>query len=272
MTPASSLVTDRGVRRRLLASLDAEARVSAAARRATDLAREEPAIATVLRRIADESDARRRELAEKVADLRAAPDEPTGATPPDERTASGEAATGVSSILGSLASTLFEAALRHEEAFAAGRLRFPVETDTLLAGHMKACVAAAIELRALVPAAVARELWAEGVYCTCGCPMCSLGACGCVRATLDTAAAAWEATPAVLGPGLPLFNPPRPGSPLAETGAQAGDRILAADGTPLTANQDLQAIIRQHEVGDQVNIEIESGSGDRRTVTVTRVA
>ncbi len=98
--------------------------------------------------------------------------------------------------------------------------------------------------------------------------MCSIGACGCIRATLSTAESAWS-RPARES-GLTLLSPPRPGSQLAEAGLEEGDRILSVDGEEVGWNVDAQTALCRHEVGQEARLTVERRSGERTDVRVRR--
>jgi hypothetical protein len=88
--------------------------------------------------------------------------------------------------------------------------------------HLKAFADAAQSTTRLLPAVVAWELAQDGFHCSCICPMCGLGACGCVAFGIQTLIAAQrdagaaESTP----PGF-VLQPPKPESELAGAGCKA---------------------------------------------------
>ncbi len=176
-----------------------------------------------------------------------------------------------STALRQVAALAFDAALADEAAYQVARLAYDAETCDLLDAHLSAHAAFVGDARRLLPHLVARELRDAGLTCTCQCPMCSLGACGCVRATLVTTETGWggeyprEA-------GLLLLIPPRPGSQLADAGCQQGDRIATVDGEGVGSNQEMQAGLRRHEIGEAVSLSIERRTGERTELRVTRIA
>jgi S1-C subfamily serine protease len=101
--------------------------------------------------------------------------------------------------------------------------------------------------------------------------MCSIGACGCIRATLVTTEDAWHGEDPSDAPGLRLLSPPRPGSQLADAGLAEGDRILAVDREPVATNGEMQAALRRHDVGGEARLEIERPGGGKIQLTVQRV-
>jgi hypothetical protein len=58
--------------------------------------------------------------------------------------------------------------------------------------HLKAHADAALSTARLLPDVVAWQLVQEGLHCACICPMCGLGACGCVAYATETLIAAWR--------------------------------------------------------------------------------
>ncbi|MCU1579729.1 MAG: hypothetical protein JWP19_1933 [Rhodoglobus sp.] len=60
-----------------------------------------------------------------------------------------------------------------------------------------------------------------------------------------------------------------PGSAAASAGLVAGDTITAVDGTAVTANADLSALIAAHAVGDQVTVAYTDSTGAAQQVVVT---
>ena len=58
--------------------------------------------------------------------------------------------------------------------------------------HLKAHADAALSTAQLLPGVVAWQLAQDGLHCSCICPMCGLGACGCVAFGTQTLTAAWR--------------------------------------------------------------------------------
>lgn len=110
--------------------------------------------------------------------------------PPSETAAASEAiqaAFGAVSNAGAAATALFTTA----------RLMYHGAVCTFADGRSQGYAATSKALHDLLPQVVAWELREAGMYCQCICPMCGLGTCGCIWASLHTIAVAWNR------PGLP---------------------------------------------------------------------
>jgi PDZ domain len=177
-----------------------------------------------------------------------------------------------SAALRRAASLALDAAYTYEAVYLAARLGYDYDTCDLLEAHLADCVAANAAAWRALPHAVALELAAIGAICTCRCPMCSLGLCGCIRATLAMAERGWTGHEPAPARGLVLQSPPRPGSQLAGAGLRKGDRIVAVDGDEVGENADVQAALRRREVGQEARLGVERTTGERIEITVRRVA
>jgi PDZ domain-containing protein len=170
-----------------------------------------------------------------------------------------------------VAEVALDAALEGERAYQTARLSGDGDTCDLLESHLSDHAATVAEARHVLPLVVARELRAAGLPCACRCPMCSIGACGCVRATLAASELAWTGEEPPRTAGLILHSPPRPGSQLAAAGLDEGDVIVSVDGDEVGVNREAQAALRRHDVGDEVRIEVDRVGGLRTDITVRRV-
>jgi membrane-associated protease RseP (regulator of RpoE activity) len=120
--------------------------------------------------------------------------------------------------------------------------------------HLKAHADAALSTARLLPGVVAWQLVQEGLHCACICPMCGLGACGCVAYATETLIAAWrDAAPIESEPPGFVLQTPKPGSELAQAGVQGGELLLAVDGQQVRGFEEVQAAIRKHALGDVVS-------------------
>lgn len=154
---------------------------------------------------------------------------------------------------------LYEMALRLYEP----RLRI------IASESLKANANAALSTAHLLPEIVAWELSQRGLLCDCVCPMCSIGACGCVAYGSETLVEAWrDAVPTKPKSLRLVLQPPKPETELARAGARGGDLVLAIDGEQLFGREEVQAALRKHTLGDKVRILIQSGSEPPRELIV----
>lgn len=127
--------------------------------------------------------------------------------------------------------------------------------------HLEAYANAAVTVDLLLPSAVAWELSQDALHCSCVCPMCGLGACGCVDMGRQTLAAVLrEATAAESTlPGL-VLQVPKPESELARVGVGGGEQLLAVDGQEVRTRSELQAAIRKHALGEELRFLVQRAS------------
>jgi hypothetical protein len=153
--------------------------------------------------------------------------------------------------------------------FSTGRLMFEGAACDLAGDRMKTYARVTKALNALLPQIVGWELREEGLACHCICPMCGLGACGCIWASLHNIDAAWGG-PGLAEPderGIPLRSPPRPGSQLAAAGVQQWDRVVSVDDQAVRSPAELQTALRRHAIGEEVRLRIDR-DGESREVVV----
>ncbi len=135
--------------------------------------------------------------------------------------------------------------------------------------HLQDYAQAARAVNHVIASVVAWELLQDDLTCSCICPMCTLGACGCVYACTNTIDEVWqEAALAVDSPPGFLLQAPRPGSQLLLAGVQGGDRLLEVDGQPVQKPMDGLAAIRRHAIGEEVRLRIMESSGEGRDIIV----
>jgi hypothetical protein len=158
---------------------------------------------------------------------------------------------------------LFEVALRLYEP----RLR------EIAPRHLKAHADAALLTARLIPAVVAWQLAEDGLHCACICPMCGLGACGCVAYGTETLTSAWrDAVTTESEPPAFVLLTPRQESQLARAGVQGGELVLAVDGQQVHDRDGLQTALRKHQLGDEVRLLIQRGSESPRELKVRHVS
>jgi hypothetical protein len=137
--------------------------------------------------------------------------------------------------------------------------------------HLRAYAQAAQEINQLIAGVVAWEQ--QELECRCICPMCGMGACGCVAVGTRAVNAAWrETTPSGEAPQGFLLLPPRAGSPLALAGVQGGERLLEVDGEPVQSVVDIQTAIRKHPLGEEMRVLVQHGSEAPREVRARHVS
>ena len=135
--------------------------------------------------------------------------------------------------------------------------------------HLQDYAQAARAVNHVIASVVAWELLQDDLTCSCICPMCTLGACGCVYACTNTIDEVWqEAALAVDSPPGFLLQAPRPGSQLLLAGVQGGDRLLEVDGQPVHNFMDVQAAIRRHAIGEEACLRVMDSSGEGRDIIV----
>ncbi len=139
--------------------------------------------------------------------------------------------------------------------------------------HLKAYADAALTINRLLPTVVAWELAQVALHCSCICPMCGLGACGCVALGTQTLVAAWrEAAAAETSlPGL-VLQVPKPESELARAGVRGGERLLAVDGQEVRTLPEMQAAIRKHALGEEVRLLVQRAADSPRELVVRHVS
>ncbi len=156
--------------------------------------------------------------------------------------------------------------------FATARILCEPEVCDLAERHLTDHVEGLRVLGRMLPGALARELNADGLFCRCVCPSCGIGACGCVRASIAAVAEAWGWPGLPIGDGIELRSPPRPGSQLAAAGIHEGDWIVSVDGTQVRSNQELQAALRSHQIGEMAQLRIRHSTGEHSTVAISHVS
>lgn len=139
--------------------------------------------------------------------------------------------------------------------------------------HLEDYAQAARAVNHVIASVVAWELLQDDLSCSCICPMCTVGACGCVFACTSTIAEVWqEAALAVDSPPGLLLQAPRPGSQLLLAGVQGGDRLLEIDGQPVQKPMDGLVAIRRHAIGEEVRLRIMDSSGEGRDIIVRHLS
>jgi hypothetical protein len=140
--------------------------------------------------------------------------------------------------------------------------------------HLRAYAEAAQQINQLIASVVAWELEQQGLECRCICPMCSMGACGCVAAGTYYINEAWRETTPSIGEAERgfLLLPPRAGSPLAVAGVRGGERLLEVDDQPVATIAEIQTAIRKHQLGEEVGVLVQRGSESPRAIRARHIS
>lgn len=152
--------------------------------------------------------------------------------------------------------------------FTTGRLMFEGAACDLAVDRMRTYARVTKALNALLPQIMAWELREEGLACHCVCPMCGLGACGCIWASLHNIDVA-SGGPGLAEPderGIPLRSPPRSGSELDVAGVKQWDRITSVDDQAVRSPGELTTALRQHSIGEEVRLKIQHHDDSREVV------
>jgi membrane-associated protease RseP (regulator of RpoE activity) len=180
-------------------------------------------------------------------------------------------APSASTALESLARSATDVVIAYGSLSTTARLMYRPEVCDLAEAHAAAWMETLAELNDALPDVLAADLRRQDLVCRCVCPACGIGACGCVRRSIEVMRETWGRPGLAPEHGWKLFVPPRPGSQLAEAGLDRGDRILAVDGEAVHATPDLQRGLRGHEIGDPATLRVLRG-GETIDLRVARVS
>lgn len=138
--------------------------------------------------------------------------------------------------------------------------------------HLQQYAEAAQTISQIIVRTTAGQLAEAGLECLCVCPMCSIGACGCVSVGTAAVNSVWRETSSIResAPGF-LLQPPRSNSSLALAGVQGGDCLLEVDGQRVQAIGDIQAAIRKHPIGGDVRLLVKRSLQAPREIQVKHV-
>jgi hypothetical protein len=199
-----------------------------------------------------------------------------GAEPSGETTSPQDAsreATALSEVLRDLCLAFHHCALSYGMLYEVALRLYEPRLREIAPEHLKAHAGAALSTARLLPGVVAWQLAQDGLLCACICPVCSIGACGCVALGTETLTEAWRDTaPTESEPPGYVLLPPKPESQLARAGVQGGDLVLAVDGQQVRGRQEVQDAIRKHALGDEVRLLIQRGSETPRELKVRHVS
>lgn len=193
--------------------------------------------------------------------------EPGGET--TSRQSSSREATALSEVLRDLCLSFHHSALSYAMLYEVALRLYEPRLREIVPEHLKTHADAALSVARLLPEVVARQLAQDGLHCTCSCPMCGVGVCGCVALGTEVLVEALrDAIPTASDlPGFVLL-PPKPESELARAGVQGGELVLAVDGQQVHGRQEVQDALRKRSLGDEVRLLIQRVSGTPREVIV----
>lgn len=210
----------------------------------------------------------REPLAADLIALEAAGDPPSGPGPGDQLHRSGSL-DGASDAIQAAYAAVSEASGAAAALFTTARLMFEGSVCNFAASRMQTYADVTRAFDAMLPQIVGWELRNEGLACHCECPMCGIGACGCIWASIHSIDLA-AGGPGLLDPderGVALRSPPRPDSPLAAADVQQWDRVVAVDDELVRTPVELQGALRKHAVGDEIRLRL-NRDGEARNITV----
>jgi hypothetical protein len=159
----------------------------------------------------------------------------------------------------------------YADLYTTARVLYEPEVCDLAERHLTHHIDGLQLMAGLLPGALARELNADGLFCRCICPSCSIGACLCVRNSIARVADAWGWPGLLMGEGVELRSPPRPGSQLAAAGIHERDRVLSVDGALVRSNAELQAALRAHSLGETAQLAVQRSTGELLEIPVRHV-
>ncbi len=197
--------------------------------------------------------------------------EPSGDATSPQSTSTG--ATALSEVLRDLCLAFHHCAVSYAMLYEVALRLYEPRLREIAPKHLKAYADAALSTTRLLPGVVAWQLARDGLHCSCICPMCGLGACGCVALGTQTLITAWRdaASAESERPGF-VLQPPKPESELARAGVQGGELLLAVDGQQVRALAEIQASIRTHALGDEVRLLVQRASESPRGLNVRHVS
>ena len=252
--------------RRTVAELVAfEGEVAGRLERAQQLSSGHPDALAAIQRLRPMVQTHRNQLATYLKDSGGA--EPSRETTSPQFTS--REATALSEVLRDLCLAFHHLALSYAMLYEVALRLYEPRLREIAPEHLKAHADAALSTARLLPGVVAWQLAQDGLHCACTCPMCGLGACGCVPLGTETLTEAWrDAAPTESEPPGFVLVPPKPESELARAGVQGGELVLAVDGEQVRGRAEVQAALRKRTLGDEVRFLIQRSSESPRELIV----
>jgi hypothetical protein len=259
----------QAIRRTVMELVAFEAEVAGRLDRAQQLSSGQPDALAAIQRLRPMVQAHRDQLATYLKD--------SGGVEPSAETTSPQStlreATALSEVWRDLCLAFQHCALSYAMLYEVALRLYEPRLREIAPEHLKAHADAALSTARLLPGVVAWQVAQNGLHCACICPMCGLGACGCVAFATETLIAAWrDAAPIESEPPGFVLLPPRPGSELARAGVQGGELLLAVDGQEVRDRAEVYAAISKHALGDEVHLLIQRTSESPRALTVRHVS
>ena len=253
------------IRRTVAELVASESEVAGRLERAQQLSSGYPDALAAIQRLRPMVQTHRDQLASYLKDSGGA--EPSGETM-SPRDASREA-IALSEVLRDLCLAFHHCALSYGMLYESALRLYEPRLREIAPEHLKAHAGAALSTARLLPGVVAWQLSQDGLLCACICPMCGLGACGCVSLGTETLIDAWrDAAPTESEPLGFVLLPPKRGSELARAEVQGGELILAVDGQQVHGRQEVNDALRKRMLGDEVRLLIQRGSESPRELIV----
>lgn len=194
--------------RRTVADLVAfEGEVAGRLERAKQLSSGHPDALATIQRLWPMVQTHRDQLATYLKDSGGA--EPSGETASPQSTS--REGTALSEVLRNLSLAFHHCALSYGMLYEVALRLYEPRLREIAPKHLKAHADAALSTARLLPGIVAWQLAQDGLHCACTCPMCGLGACGCVSWGTETLIDAWrdESLTDPEPPGFVLLPPKR---------------------------------------------------------------
>jgi hypothetical protein len=259
----------QAIRRTVAELIGCESEVAVRLERGQRLFSGHPATLAAIQRLRPMVQTHRDRLATYLEDFSGA--EPSGETTNPQSTL--RETTPLSEVLRDLCLAFHHCALSYAMLYEVALRLYEPRLRELAPEHLKAHADAALTTARLLPGVVAWQLAQDGLQCACICPMCGLGACGCVALGTETLFEAWRAAapPESEPPGF-VLQPPRPGSELARAGMQGGELLLAVDNQQVHDRHEIQDAIRKHALGDEVHFLIQRPLESPRRIIVRHVS
>lgn len=197
--------------------------------------------------------------------------EDRGLSVPDAPRQAQPEAAAAATRLEQAASAAAGLAAAYSALYATARLLFEGSVCEIANRHASEWIAELGNASEALTVAAIGDLVADGETCHCICPACGIGACLCMRNSIETVRTQWGRPGFEASEGIELRIPPRPHSQLADAGLRQGDRIVAIDGEVVHDNRELQQALRRGDIGQPRHASVMRGGSDAQ-ISVARVS